>query len=111
MLPDSEPRPTIEQPVEPEIEPIRPEEAEKLMAAALEPYLAEGWIVVDRTSYSARLTRGARNLDLRLDLLGQVETQETRLTPTQDSGRLVAWALLLAALLVALALSSALGIL
>jgi hypothetical protein len=43
--------------------------------------------------------------------LGQIVTQESGLTPLQDSGRLTAWVLLLAALLVALALSAALGIL
>ena len=52
-----------------------------------------------------------RNLDVRVDLLGQVETEESGLTPLQDSGRLTAWVLLLALLLVVLALSAALGIL
>ena len=52
-----------------------------------------------------------RNLDIRVDLLGQVETEESGLTPLQDSGRLMAWMVLLAALLVVLALSTALGIL
>jgi hypothetical protein len=51
-----------------------------------------------------------RNLDVRVDLIGRVEVQESGLTPLQDSGRLTAWVLLLAALLVTLALSSALGI-
>ena len=94
-----------------EIEPIGIAEAEKIMEEALQPYLADEWRVIDRGPYAARLTRGMRNLDIRVDLLGQVETEESGLTPVQDSGRLMAWMLLLAALLVVLALSAALGIL
>jgi len=67
--------------------------------------------VIDRSAYLMRLTRGKRNLDIRVDLLGQIEKQEMDLTPLQDSGRLMAWILLLTALMVALALSAALGIL
>ncbi len=59
----------------------------------------------------ARLTRGDRNLDVRVDLLGEVEVKESALTPLQDSGRLVAWMLLLTSLLLALAIAAALGIL
>ncbi|GIV81085.1 MAG: hypothetical protein KatS3mg051_0439 [Anaerolineae bacterium] len=59
----------------------------------------------------ARLTRGDRNLDVRVDLLGEVEVKESTLTPLQDSGRLVAWMLLLTSLLLALAIAAALGIL
>jgi hypothetical protein len=111
MLPENEPNPTVEHPAEPDIDPISPEEAEAIMEAALEPYLADGWLIVDRTSYATRLTRGMSNLDVRIDLLGQTQIEESNLTPLQNSGRLVAWVLLLAALLVMLALSSALGIL
>jgi hypothetical protein len=94
-----------------EIEPIGIDEAEKIMEEALQPYLAEDWRIIDRGPYAARLTRGVRNLDIRVDLLGQVEVEESGLTPLQDSGRLMAWMVLLAALLVVLALSAALGIL
>jgi len=92
------------------IEPIAADDAALILAQAIEPYLADGWHVLDRSAYSARLTRGIRNLDVRVDLLGQVETEESSLTPLQDSGRLAAWVLLLATLLVVLALSAALGI-
>ena len=92
------------------IEPIAAEDAAQILARAIEPYLADGWHVLDRGAYSARLTRGVRNLDVRVDLLGQVETEESGLTPLQDSGRLTAWVLLLVTLLVVLALSAALGI-
>jgi hypothetical protein len=94
-----------------EIEPVGIDEAGKIMEDALQPYLAEDWRIIDRGPYATRLTRGVRNLDIRVDLLGQVETEESGLTPLQDSGRLMAWMVLLAALLVVLALSAALGIL
>lgn len=93
-----------------EIEPISPREAERILAQALEPYLAEGWHVLERDAYMARLTREDRNLDVRVDLLGQVQTEESNLTALQDSGRLVAWVLLITALLLALTITSALGI-
>jgi len=93
-----------------EIEPVSPHEAERILSQALEPYLSEGWRVLERDAYTARLTRDDRNLDVRVDLLGQVETRESGLTALQDSGRLVAWVLLITALLLALAITSALGI-
>ncbi|MBI5958611.1 MAG: hypothetical protein HY866_07750 [Chloroflexi bacterium] len=111
MLPDNTPKLDPQKIPDPEIEPISPQEAETILQEALDPYLAEGWHILDRSAYTARLTREMRNLDLRVDLLGRVEKQETGLTPLQDSGRLTAWVLLLAALLVTLALTSALGIL
>ena len=96
---------------EPEIEPIQPAEAQEILEKALVPYLEDEWKVIDRGPFAARLTRDTRNLDVRIGVLGEVTTEESDLTPLQDTGRLVAWALLIAALMVALALSSALGIL
>lgn len=93
------------------IEPIAPEAAAALLEGVLAPLLAEGWHVLYRDAYSARLTRGTHNRDIRVDLLGQVEQHESALTPLQDSGRWIAWVVLLAMLLVALTLASALGIL
>lgn len=80
------------------------------MERVVAQYTAEGWQVLSRSAYDARLTRGTRNLDIRVDLLGDVNVSESGLTPLQDSGRLIAWVLLLASLLVALALGSALGL-
>ena len=91
-----------------EIEPISPREAERILAQALEPYLSEGWRVLDRDAYTARLTRENRILDVRVDLIGQVEAQETDRSALPDSGRLVAWVVLVMALLLALAVTSAL---
>lgn len=110
MLPDNDPNLESSKMPEPEIEPISPQQADAILQEALKPLLAEGWHVLDRNAYSARLTRGMYNLDVQVDLLGQVQTRETGLTPLQDSGRLTAWVLLLAALMVMLALSAALGI-
>lgn len=93
-----------------EIEPISPDDAAAILEQVLEPYLADDWHVLHRDAYSARITKGTRNLDIQVDLLGQVDTHESPLTPLQDSGRLMAWVLLWAMLLVALALGSALGI-
>lgn len=95
---------------QPEIEPVSPAEAEKILETALQPYLDDNWRILDRGPYAARLTRGVRNMDIRIDLLGQVETEEFGLTPLQESGRLIAWMLLISALLIVLALSAALGI-
>jgi hypothetical protein len=111
MTPDTLPDSTEDSTQSAEIEPVGIAEAEKIMEEALQPYLADEWRIIDRGPYAARLTRGMRNLDIRVDLLGQVETEESGLTPLQDSGRLMAWMVLLAALLVVLALSAALGIL
>ncbi|NLE53224.1 MAG: hypothetical protein GX613_17645 [Chloroflexi bacterium] len=111
MLHDNSPSGLDPNPGPPEeIEPVSPREAERILGQALEPYLAEGWRVLERDAYTARLTREDRNLDVRVDLLGQVETQESGLTALQDSGRLVAWVLLITALLLALAITSALGL-
>jgi hypothetical protein len=110
MLPDTASDPGSQKEPRPEIEPISPQDAQVILQKALEPYQADGWRVLDRSAYIARLTRGARNLDIRVDLLGQVEKHESGLTPLQESGRLTAWVLLLVALLVALALAAALGL-
>jgi hypothetical protein len=109
MLSDTPPNPELN-PSASEIEPIEAEEAEVILQITLHPYLVDGWRVLDRSAFAARLTRGKRNLDFRIDLLGQVEIHESELTPLQESGRLVAWVVLLAMLLVTLALASALGI-
>jgi hypothetical protein len=113
MLPDRPKGPLLDRRAtpEPEVEPIAPQAADAILREALAPYVAQGWHVMDQGPYSARLTREKRNLDLRVDLLGQVETRESGLTPLQESGRLVAWMVLLAMLLVALSLAAALGVL
>jgi hypothetical protein len=112
MLSENSPDPGITQPDPPdvEIEPISPEKSEVLLKKAMEPYLADEWHVLYQDAYLARLTRGMRNLDVRVDLLGDIEITESELNPLQDSGRLMAWVVLIAMLLVVMALTSALGI-
>lgn len=95
----------------PDVDLIDAAQAEAILKATIEPYLAEGWHLLHEDAYSARLTHGMRNLDVRVDLLGEVTVEETELTPLQESGRLMAWMILMAMLLVAMALFSALGIL
>jgi hypothetical protein len=111
MLPENHTELTENRTPPPEIEPIGLEQAQTILQRALAPYLADGWRVLERNPTMARLTRGDRNLDVRVDLLGEVEIKESGLTPLQDSGRLVAWMLLLTSLLLALAIAAALGIL
>jgi hypothetical protein len=112
MLSEKTPDPGLagDNPSESEIEPISPDAAEARLAEAIAPYLADGWHVLYQDAYLARLTRGLRNLDIRVDLLGDIEYHEADLNPLQDSGRLAAWMVLLAMLLVVLAISSVLGI-
>ncbi|MBN2470565.1 MAG: hypothetical protein JXN59_07565 [Anaerolineae bacterium] len=90
-------------------EPIAPEEARQALEAAIAPYLADGWIVLVEHDYMARLTKGRRNLEFFVDLLGEVSVTESGLSPVQEAGRLVAWLLLLVAFLLVVALASALG--
>lgn len=94
-----------------ELEPINPEEAEVILNEAIQPYTDNGWFVLDRSASTARLTKGPRNLDIRVDLLGQVEVTTSSLSASQESGRLVAWSLLLVSLLAALVVANILGLL
>ncbi len=110
MLSDKESRSANAPPPEVEIEPVGPEDASAIMAKALDQYTAEGWQVLSKSAYDARLIRGTRNMDLHIDLLGQVEARESGFTPLQDSGRMMAWMLLLVSLLLALTIASVLGL-
>jgi hypothetical protein len=104
MVPESTPD------LESEVEVISGEEADRILQEAMAPYLEDEWRVLREGPSFARLTRGLRNLDIRVDLLGKVEITESDLTPTQDSGRLVAWVLLITMLLLALVAASVVGI-
>jgi hypothetical protein len=91
------------------ITPISPDDARQILEAAMAPYLEDGWIVRAEHDFMARLTRGKTNMDFYVDLLGEVTREEKPISPVQDSGRLVAWALLLVSFLLAVAVASALG--
>lgn len=94
---------------EPDI--IEPEDAAKILKPVLEQYQSEGWVVILENDYAARITRGTKNIDLRVDLLGELSIEEKPLSEAQKVGQLVAIMLLIAGFLVLLTLVSALGLL
>ena len=95
-----------------EVEIVTPEQAEDLLRPEVEKLVKEGWRIVSKPLYGVRFVKEHDILDLRVDLLGNIE-RETKLSlfTGADTGRLIAWVLLLASILVTLALASALGIL
>lgn len=99
-----------------ELEPIAPEQAKAILDAAIRERLGDdwqdddgGWMVVTGHNYMARLTKGQINLDFYVDLLGNVTVEQKELSPVQDSGRLIAWLLLLLSLVIALLIARAVG--
>ena len=90
-----------------DVQIVEPDEA----AAILEPVVAEleadGWVVIVQHDYMARLTRGRRNVDLEVTLLGELLREETSLSLVQESGQMVAILLVLMLILLALAFASA----
>lgn len=95
-----------------EIEPVDAKTARALLYAAIRERLGEhwndeesGWRIVSGHDYMARLTRGTRNIDFMVDLLGNVTIEEKAIGPAQIQGRLNAWLLLGASLLLALLLA------
>ena len=93
-----------------EIRIIEPEEAAAILAPKIEELRAEGWKVVTQTDFMVRMTRDKQNLDLRVDLLGKLETEEKPLTILQESGSMIAIVFLLVFFLIALTLLTELGI-
>ncbi len=91
-----------------ELTPITPEDARQALESAIVERLGEsweddenGWLVVQKTDYLARLTKDRHNLDFYVDLLGEVTVEEKEINLVQSSGRLIAWALLLLSLFIA----------
>jgi hypothetical protein len=98
---------------EPQIIPAR--EARQRLQEAIVAHCGQdwdtnGWLVVHRGDYLVRLNKGERNVDFACDLLGQVSITETPITPLQASGRVVAWMVLGASMLIAFAIAWATGI-
>ena len=98
------------------IEPIEPEQARAILDQAMRERLGEnwqdedsGWVLVSGHDYMARVTRGHKNVDFYVDLLGGVSIEEKEISPAQSNGRLVAWALLLVSLGLAYLLARAVG--
>lgn len=94
-----------------EVEPIAPDDAAVILEAKLQELEADGWIILVQNDYMARLTRGNRNIDLQVDLLGELQMEEKPLSDVQEVGRIVAIMLFIVAFIVILTLLSALGVL
>ncbi|NDJ85984.1 MAG: hypothetical protein GYB66_08870 [Chloroflexi bacterium] len=98
--------------VDEQVDFVTPQEAEDILRPEVERLVEEGWQLINKPLYGARLQRENEIIDLRVDLRGKLET-ETKLafmSPAQR-GRLIAWVLLLSSLLVTLTLASVLGFL
>ncbi len=99
-----------------EIEPISGDDARRILEAAMDARLGadwrdeeSGWQMVTGHDFMARMTRGRINVDFYVDLLGEVSIEEKPINPAQDSGRMIAWMLLLLSLVIALLLARAVG--
>ncbi len=97
---------------------IAPHEARQRILQAIQMHLGDnwddedtGWVVVHKGDYLMRLTNGQINLDFQSDLLGEVSIEERAINPLQGSGRMIAWMLLGASLLIALVLARIAGVL
>src|SRR5690606_14963312 len=91
-----------------EIEIIQPEEAAAILDPKIAEFEAEGWIVMVRHDYMARLTRGKHNLDIQVDLLGEVLIEEKPITLAQESGQIIAILLTLVLLFLAVTIATVL---
>ncbi len=97
-----------------ELEPISAEQARAILEQAMRERLGDhwqndDWVLVTGHDYMARVTKGRRNLDFYVDLLGNVRVEEREVDPGQDSGRLIAWLILLLSLGIAFLLARIAG--
>lgn len=104
-------------PADDDFEPIAPDLARQAITAAIEARLGPdwndedtGWAITYDSDYLVRLTRGKTNLDFQCDLLGDVSVEEREISPLQASGRLIAWAVLLATLFVVFVIAQLAGV-
>lgn len=98
------------------VEPIAADDARVLLERAIAERLGDdwrdessGWLQVTGHDYMARLTRGRVNVDFYVDLLGEVTVETSEITPAQDSGRLIAFVLLLVSVGLAVMLARVAG--
>jgi hypothetical protein len=98
------------------VEPIPPEQAREILERAMRERLGDdwrdedsGWQWITGHDYMARVTRGRINVDFYVDLLGEVSVTEQEINPAQDSGRLLAWVLLLLSLGIAFLVARIVG--
>jgi hypothetical protein len=92
-----------------DIQIISPAEARAALEAAIIEWLGEGWqtqvdgwVVVDRGDFHARLNRGRVNLDFYVDLLGAVRIEESGIDAAQEYGRILALMFLAGSILAAI---------
>ena len=98
------------------IEPIPPEQARQILDQAMDEKLGadwrdeeSGWQLVTGHDYMARVTRGRKNVDFYVDLLGNITVTEGEINPAQDSGRLIAWTLIGLSIAIAFLLARIVG--
>jgi hypothetical protein len=101
---------------QPPVEPIAADKARAILERAIAERLGDdwrdessGWLQVTGHDYMARLTRGRVNIDFYVDLLGNVTVETSEISPAQDSGRLVAWMLLLVSIGIAVMVARVVG--
>jgi hypothetical protein len=93
-----------------EVQIVEPDDAAAIINPVIAELEAEGWVVIVQNDYMARLTRGRRNLDLEVSLLGELHQEEKPLSLVQESGQMVAILLVLVSILAAISAASALGL-
>lgn len=98
------------------LDPIPADQARAILDAAMRERLGDdwededgGWLLVTGHDYMARVTRGRTNVDFYVDLLGNVTVETSEINPAQDSGRLIAWMLLLVSLGIAFLIARVVG--
>jgi len=106
---------SIPQPEQPDdIDIATPEEQRAAIDAAILERLGENWqkdwILVHDASDLVRVHQGEINLDFQADLLANVEIIEREANPLQLSGRMIAWSILVAFLLLAFTIAAIAGV-
>lgn len=100
------------------VQPISSEQARDILYTAIRERLGdawddeeEGWAMISGHDYMARLTKGRKNIDFYVDLLGEVTIEEKDINPGQETGRLLAWMFLVGSFLIALLIARLVGFL
>lgn len=82
---------------------ITPEQAEPLLQAEAEQYLADGWRRDYLANYLLRLKKDDQLLDIQVSLDGNISVEQKRAAQTaEEYGRVYAWLFLWAFLILAL---------
>jgi hypothetical protein len=97
-----------------ELEPISGDQARAILDAAMRERLGDNWaqndwVLITGHDYMARVTKGSKNVDFYVDLLGNVKVEEREINSAQESGRLIAWLILLVSLGIAFLLARIAG--